>query len=66
MDQVVAHTSLEQQPAVLTYEELNAAIETVADLVKKYTSFLKAEAIAWFEPAIQIDWTAIFRQPWIQ
>jgi hypothetical protein len=66
VDEAIAHTALRRQPAVVTYDDLNAAIDVVAELVRKYTSLLKAVMIPWFEPAIQQDWTAIFRQPWIR
>jgi hypothetical protein len=65
VNEAIAHATLHRQSAVVTYAELNGAIDVVAELVGKYTSLLKAEAIAQFEPVIQQDWTAIFRQPWI-
>ena len=65
VNEAIAHATLRRQSAVVTYAELNGAIDVLAELVGKYTSLLKAEAIAQFEPVIQQDWTAIFRQPWI-
>jgi len=65
VDEAIAHAALHPERAFVTYEDLDGAIDVVADLVRKYTSFLKAESILWFEPDIQQDWKAIFRQPWI-
>jgi hypothetical protein len=65
VNEAIAHATLNRKSAVVTYAELNGAIDVVAELVGKYTSLLKAQAIAQFEPDIQQDWTAIFRQPWI-
>ncbi len=50
---------------MLTYAELNAAIDQIGDLVKKYASLLKAEVLWQLEPVIQYDWKAPFRQAWI-
>jgi hypothetical protein len=52
-------------PRAPTYHDLNAAMDRVADLVQKYASLLNAEHLWGFEPAIQQDWKAPFRQPWI-
>lgn len=61
----IAHSALSPRDIRPTYEDLNDAIDTVAELVNKYTSFLKASTNATFVPAIQQDWTAIFRQAWL-
>lgn len=65
VDEAIAHTADRTTQTVPTYDELNAAIDTVADLVSKYASLLKAEILPQFEPAIQYDWKAPFRQAWI-
>lgn len=49
-----------------TYEELNAAIDQLGDLLKKYTSLLKAEALAVVAPVHQYDWKAPFRVAWLR
>jgi len=64
-NEAVAHTSIEETRTVLTYAELNAAIEQIGGLVKKYASLLKATILWQLEPVIQHDWKALFRQAWI-
>jgi hypothetical protein len=65
VDQAVAHTALNPERSVPTYGDLNAAMDRVAELVAKYASLLNAEILWGFEPAIQEDWKAPFRQAWI-
>lgn len=64
-NEAVAHMAVDQTRTVLTYAELNAAIDQIGDLVKKYASLLKATILAELEPVIQYDWKAPFRQAWI-
>ncbi len=64
-NEAVAHTSIDEKRTVLTYAELNAAIDQIGDLVKKYASLLKATILWQLEPVIQHDWKAPFRQAWI-
>jgi hypothetical protein len=66
VNQVVAHTQEIPSHQVPTFSELNAAIDSIGDLVKKYASLLKAELLWQLEPVIQGDWKAPFRQPWIR
>lgn len=64
-NEAVAHTSVDPKRTVLTYAELNAAIDHIGDVVKKYASLLKAEILVELAPVIQYDWKAPFRQAWI-
>jgi hypothetical protein len=45
------------------FQELNASIDTIGDLVRKYASLLKAAALVDLVPILQDDWKAPFR-PW--
>jgi hypothetical protein len=65
VDENVAHTALQPVSSLVTYADLNASMDEIGYLVKKYTSLLKAEIIWQLEPVIQGDWRAPFRQPWI-
>lgn len=65
VNEVVAHTADETTHAVPTFAELNAAIDTIGEIVKEYASLLKAEVLWQLEPVIQHDWEAPFRQRWI-
>ncbi len=64
-DEMIAHAALVATPSVPTYEDLNAAIDRVAELVKDYTSLLEAVMLWRFEPVIHQGWKAIFRTAWI-
>lgn len=65
VDENIAHTALQPIDYLVTYVELNAAMDQIGELVKKYASLLKAEILWQLEPVIQADWKAPFRQPWI-
>lgn len=64
-NEAVAHTTVDETRTVLTYVELNTAIDHIGELVKKYASLLKATILWQLEPVIQHDWKAPFRQAWI-
>lgn len=65
VDEAIAHMALNPENSVPTYGDLNTAMDRVAELVQKYASLLNAEILRGFEPAIQEDWKAPFRQAWI-
>jgi hypothetical protein len=44
---------------------MNAAIDVIGEMFKKYSNVLTAGSWLYLEPTIQEDWTAIFRVPWI-
>jgi AbiU2 len=50
----------------LTLNEVHDAIDLIGDLFKKYGNLLTAAAWADLTPAIQHDWEAVFRVPWIR
>ena len=64
VDERVAHRHLQLVAEVPTWGEVNTAIDTMAG-VHKYSSLLKASSSAFFEPVIQYDWEAPFRQAWL-
>jgi hypothetical protein len=65
VDEAIAHTARRPTHSPPSYGDLNAAIDTIGQLVTKYGSLLKAEILHQLEPVIQGDWKAPFRQPWI-
>ena len=65
VDEAIAHTALVATPTIPTYDDLNVAIDIVAELVKKYASLLEAVMLWQFEPVITDDWQAIFRTAWL-
>jgi len=65
VDETIAHAADESKTGVPTYADLNAAIDVFAEIVGHYSLLLTASTIMQFEPVIQDDWKAPFRQPWI-
>jgi hypothetical protein len=62
----VAHDMAEPTLAEMpTYADLHAAIDSVGEIFKKYAVTLTGGWWATLEPAIQGDWKAIFRVPWL-
>lgn len=65
VDENIAHRALAPKAAVPTFAELNAAIDAIGEIVRKYASLLRAVMLAELTPVIQYDWKAPFRQPWL-
>lgn len=61
---VVAHVDEKGLPKVPTFAELNACIDVIAELGKRYYLLIKASTYL-LEPRWTYEWTAIFRQPWL-
>lgn len=51
---------------VPTYQELNAALDELGELLKKYVSLFEATILATVAPVHQEDWKAPFRVAWIK
>jgi hypothetical protein len=49
----------------LTAREVHEVIDVIGDLFRKYYNLLTASSFVFLEPAIQHDWLAVFREPWI-
>ena len=49
-----------------TLNEVHDAIDLIGDLFKKYGNLLTAAAWVDLTPALQHDWEAVFRVPWIR
>jgi hypothetical protein len=64
VNKAVAHTDDEALGSTSTYAELNAAIDELGDLLKKYSSLLLAAIIAGLVPAHQEEWRQAFRVAW--
>lgn len=65
-DKRVAHIDVRTwTQSMPTFGDLDAAIDTLARVCRKYSVLLRAEQIPSFEPIIQHDWQAVFRVPWI-
>jgi hypothetical protein len=62
----LAHDAAEPtEPELPTLADLHAAINSVGEMFKKYAVTLTGGIWLSLEPAIQYDWKAIFRAPWI-
>jgi hypothetical protein len=63
----VAHDMAEPTMTEMpTFNDLNAAVDALGTMFKKYANVLTAGSYAFLEPVIQHDWKAIFRRPWIE
>jgi len=60
----VAHLSAKPSEQLPSYENLDAAISAIVDLLHKYSLLITGVRADPF-PTIQYDWMAIFRVPWI-
>ena len=61
----VAHRAERPSAVRPTYQQMNEAIEAIAEVLRKYASLLRATALVEMEPIIQDDWQAPFRRPWL-
>jgi AbiU2 len=67
VDRFLAHSDSRAQPSMLpTLNDIHDAIDVIGELFKKYNNLLTASSFVFLEPAIQHDWLAVFRQPWIR
>lgn len=47
-----------------TWGQLDAAIDTLGELVKKYRLLLTQQSLMTLEPVIQENWRSVFAVPW--
>jgi len=50
----------------LTLEDVHDAIDVIGHLFSKYSNVLTASSWVFLVPAIQTDWLALFREPWVR
>jgi hypothetical protein len=65
VNKVIAHYAQKQPAELPTYDDLNAAIDLLGELLRKYTLLLQAADRAEITPVFQYDWLAPFRLTWI-
>lgn len=65
VDEYVAHRDARAKGQIPTYDDLDAAIDQIGSLYRKYCSLLTASAMVTLVPVHQDDWLAIFRRAWI-
>jgi len=66
VDKHVAHAEPVSAEVTLTLGEVHDAIDVIGHLFKKYYNLLTAGSYVELEPAIQDDWKAVFRVPWMR
>jgi hypothetical protein len=66
VDQHVAHNDAKPAAALPTFDDLDACIDLLGDLFKKYANLLTASSWLELVPVLQHDWQAVFRQPWLR
>lgn len=67
VDRHLAHADASAASAstTVTLQEVHDAIDVVGDLFKKYYNLLTASSYGTLVPAIQHNWKAVFREPWL-
>lgn len=68
VDKHVAHADAAavSKSVTLTVHEMHEAVDVIGGQFKRYYNLLTASSWASLVPAIQHDWKAIFRQPWMR
>ena len=65
-DKMVAHIDAHGWAMrIPTFDDLDVAIDTLAQFCDKYSVLLRGEGIAFSELAIEPDWQDVFTVPWI-
>ena len=62
----VAHDAAEPTTEMPTFDDLNAAIDALGQLFRKYAHVLTAGSYVTLEPVIQGNWKQLFREPWLE
>jgi hypothetical protein len=60
---VIAHLDRRELEHVPKFDDLDAALDLLGDMVKKCYSLVRADGLAAIAPVVQGDWTAPFREP---
>jgi hypothetical protein len=60
---VIAHLDRRKVEHVPKFDDLDAALDLLGDIVKKCYWLVRADGLAAVAPAVQGDWTAPFREP---
>lgn len=60
----VAHRARRGYRGPATFTDLNAAVDELARLLRKYSLLLNQAGMLGVEPVIQGDWEAVLRVPW--
>jgi hypothetical protein len=66
VDRLVAHNDQRELTRPTTWEELNAAIDLLEEMLNKYMVLLTATGVPSADPVHQRDWKAAFRVAWLR
>jgi hypothetical protein len=66
VDRLVAHNDQRELDSVPTFDELNAAIDLLEELLNKYMVLLKSTSVPSADPVHQADWKSAFRVAWLR
>jgi hypothetical protein len=64
-DKRIAHYDQQAPKNLPTFNELDACIDYLEELLKKYWLLFRAVALLSVLPTWQYDWTEIFQEPWL-
>jgi len=65
VDKHVAHKDRRPLRRLPTFEELDACVDLLEELLREYIGMIEARALTQVLPVWQYDWKAPFRVPWI-
>jgi hypothetical protein len=66
VDRHLAHYDRDPLAELPTFEDLNAAVDAIGDLFRKYNALLRAGSWPTLVPIAQYNWLAPFLEPWIR
>lgn len=66
VDRLVAHSDQRELSDLPSFDDLNAAIELLEEMLNKYMVLLTATSVPSADPVHQADWKAAFRVPWLK
>ena len=66
VDQNIAHSDAKPRSHIPTFADLDAAVDLLGYLFRKYGNLLTAAMYPSLVPVHQEDWLGIFREPWIR
>jgi hypothetical protein len=66
VDKHVAHADAVSPEVTLTFGDVHDAIDVIGTLFRKYYNLFTGGSYVELEPAMQDDWKAVFRVPWMR
>lgn len=65
IDKRLVHTDRRKPKSIPTFKDVDNALKSLDDLIKRYTLLLTAASWMTLKPTIQYNWKVIFKEKWI-